>query len=228
MNKVSNKAPPHSSSLSSINNISRNNIELPLLNYDTMSTRNTSLNNSQILYTYSYVETSDFGGSSHDIRGGGLNIVDQNKNRNYLTPEEIFSTASYRIKRRKSNAIQNNLIQAAAVVKRPQHILVKNTKKLNKKRSLFSKKTIQFAALSLGGGGSRVNVNNGGDIKSIILNGKSKEKKKNAKSLVANEKWNCIYLMVILLIVFCLSALFIFVLLAVCTDPINRLCYSLQ
>ena len=190
----------------------------PLLNYN--SIMNTTAQTLTTTFAYSYVETSEcferpsMSISTLNTRDNCIGEVEQLKNRKKLaTPEEIFSTASFRIKRRKSSFIQEDS-KSISIINRTSRIGKSKLKLniLNKK-----KKKIHFAFGDLG-----MNLNS---CKSEM---KRKCNGQEAKSFMASETWNCIYLLTILTIVIGLSLLFIFVLMTACTDPINRLCYSLQ
>ena len=116
------------------------------------------------------------------------------------TPDEIFHAATFKMKRRKSST--------AAILN--SHKLEKNNKSklsLNKirlsRKSNFSKNTKANFSLHAASDSSR------------------------KIALVASEKMNCVYLLVILALVFSLSTLFIGVLIVSCNNQANRLCYSL-
>ena len=236
-NKVSNKSQlppsslsnPLSSSSSSLSLLTvQKNKEFPLLNYNSIMNRNSSIQG----YTYSYVDTSGDCyeqqrsiSLSTNTRDQSVNLqMEKVKSGNSLkSSEEIFNTAMFRVKRRKSSMHQDesNLISyyGGSGGRRPVRThkvkrKLKNDK--NIKKVIFTKKTIRFAF------GPNGNLRSN-DIKSKVNNFTN-----NSKSLIASEAWNCIYLLIILALVIVLSALFIFLLIAVCTDPVNRLCYSLH
>ena len=161
------------------------------------------------------------------------------------TPKQVFNTASYQIKRRKSSARELNSVGSGA---RRLSSFVDTTSIVNEtSRTRLSRVLTRQPSLDTNSQSvqnltimrkmstfvNSVGRKSSASVSRInAINNKSAKPLSRALSvkrqLVASEATNWLYLFVILLIVIVVSLLFVLLILLICYNRFNRICYSLS